>query len=125
MWRTLPTKLSCKRRSERASVICPHGGFRHFVDLPRCITDRAARRSPEGRRDRHQFGNTFNNPRFSPGAAEDTGGAARSVPAPSLLSWLKSIGKSPKGCRSLSGCGFQKTLRWVRTSSRVIDTASG
>jgi len=46
-------------------VIYSHGGFRHFVDLPRCITDRAAKAiAAEGGVIGIQFGNTFNNPKF-------------------------------------------------------------
>jgi membrane dipeptidase len=46
-------------------VIYSHGGFRHFVDLPRCITDRAAKAIAAKRGVIGiQFGNTFNNPKF-------------------------------------------------------------
>ncbi len=46
-------------------VIYSHGGFRHFVDLPRCITDRAAKAiAAKGGVIGIQFGNTFNNPQF-------------------------------------------------------------
>jgi membrane dipeptidase len=46
-------------------VIYSHGGFRHFVDLPRCITDRAAKAiAAKGGVIGLQFGNTFNNPKF-------------------------------------------------------------
>jgi membrane dipeptidase len=46
-------------------VIYSHGGFRHFVDLPRCITDRAAKAiAAKGGVIGIQFGNTFNNPEY-------------------------------------------------------------
>ena len=46
-------------------VIYSHGGFRHFVDLPRCITDRAAKAiASKGGVIGIQFGNTFNNPKY-------------------------------------------------------------
>src|SRR5687768_8516010 len=41
-------------------VIYSHGGFRHFVDLPRCISDRAAKAiASKGGVIGIQFGNTF------------------------------------------------------------------
>jgi membrane dipeptidase len=47
-------------------VIFSHGGFRHFVDIPRCISDRAAKAiASKGGVVGVQFGNTFNNPKFS------------------------------------------------------------
>jgi membrane dipeptidase len=46
-------------------VIYSHGGFQHFVDLPRCITDRAAKAiAAKGGVIGIQFGNTFNNPKY-------------------------------------------------------------
>lgn len=46
-------------------IIYSHGGFRHFVDLPRCITDTAAKAiAAKGGVIGIQFGNSFNNPAF-------------------------------------------------------------
>ena len=46
-------------------VIFTHGGFRHFVDIPRCISDKAAKAiAAKGGVIGLQFGNTFNNPKF-------------------------------------------------------------
>jgi membrane dipeptidase len=46
-------------------VIFSHGGFRHVVDVPRSITDRAAKAiAAKGGVIGIQFGNSFNNPKF-------------------------------------------------------------
>lgn len=46
-------------------VVYTHGGFRHFVDIPRCISDKAAKAiAAKGGVIGLQFGNTFNNPKF-------------------------------------------------------------
>jgi membrane dipeptidase len=46
-------------------VVYTHGGFRHFVDIPRCISDQAAKAiAAKGGVVGLQFGNTFNNPKF-------------------------------------------------------------
>jgi len=46
-------------------VVYTHGGFRHFVDIPRCISDKAAKAiAAKGGVVGLQFGNTFNNPKF-------------------------------------------------------------
>lgn len=46
-------------------IIYSHGGFQHFVNLPRCISDRAARAiAAKGGVIGIQFGNSFNNPRY-------------------------------------------------------------
>jgi membrane dipeptidase len=62
-------------------VIYSHGGFRHFVDLPRCITDAAAKAiAAKGGVIGIQFGNTFNNPEFYAWSRRAT--PARSAPRP-------------------------------------------
>ncbi len=46
-------------------VVYTHGGFRHFVNIPRCISDHAAKAiAAKGGVIALQFGNTFNNPKF-------------------------------------------------------------
>ena len=46
-------------------VVFTHGGFRRFVDIPRCISDKAAKAiAAKGGVIGLQFGNTFNNPKF-------------------------------------------------------------
>jgi membrane dipeptidase len=46
-------------------VVYTHGGFRRFVDIPRCISDKAAKAiAAKGGIIGLQFGNTFNNPKF-------------------------------------------------------------
>jgi membrane dipeptidase len=46
-------------------VAFTHGGFRHFVDIPRCISDRAAKAvAAKGGVIGIQFGSTFNNPAY-------------------------------------------------------------
>ncbi|MEZ5367325.1 MAG: dipeptidase [Bryobacterales bacterium] len=51
--------------ASRDPVVYTHGGFRHFVDIPRCISDKAAKAIAEkGGVVGLQFGNTFNNPKF-------------------------------------------------------------
>jgi membrane dipeptidase len=46
-------------------IVYSHGGFRHFVDVPRNITDAAAKAvAAKGGVIGIQFGNTFNNPEF-------------------------------------------------------------
>jgi membrane dipeptidase len=46
-------------------VVYTHGGFRHFVDIPRCISDKAAKAiAAKGGVIGLQFGNSFNNPKF-------------------------------------------------------------
>jgi membrane dipeptidase len=46
-------------------VAFTHGGFRHFVDIPRCISDRAAKAiAAKGGVIGIQFGATFNNPAY-------------------------------------------------------------
>jgi membrane dipeptidase len=46
-------------------VLFSHGGFRHFVDMPRSITDAAARAiASRGGVIAIQFGNSFSNPRY-------------------------------------------------------------
>jgi membrane dipeptidase len=46
-------------------VVYTHGGFRHFVDIPRCISDKSAKAiAAKGGVIGLQFGNTFNNPKF-------------------------------------------------------------
>ena len=48
-----------------APVVFSHGGFRHFVDIPRCISDRAAKAiAAKGGVIGIQFGSTFNNPTY-------------------------------------------------------------
>ncbi len=48
-----------------APVIYSHGGFRHFVDVPRCISDRAAKAvAAKGGVIGIQFGSSFNNPKY-------------------------------------------------------------
>jgi membrane dipeptidase len=52
-------------QTSSSPVIYSHGGFRHFVDLTRCITDRAAKAiAAKGGVIGLQFGNTFNNPKY-------------------------------------------------------------
>lgn len=51
--------------ASRDPVVYTHGGFRHFVDIPRCISDEAAKAiAAKGGVIGLQFGNTFNNPKF-------------------------------------------------------------
>ena len=46
-------------------VLYTHGGFRHFVDIPRLISDKAAKAiAAKGGVIGLQFGNSFNNPKF-------------------------------------------------------------
>ncbi|MEZ5401972.1 MAG: membrane dipeptidase [Bryobacteraceae bacterium] len=46
-------------------VAYTHGGFRHFIDIPRLISDRAAKAvAAKGGVVGIQFGNTFNNPEY-------------------------------------------------------------
>jgi len=46
-------------------VIYTHGGFRHFVDIPRCISDEAAKAvAAKGGVISIQWGSTFNNPAY-------------------------------------------------------------
>ncbi len=46
-------------------VAYTHGGFRHFIDIPRLISDRAAKAvAAKGGVIGIQFGNTFNNPEY-------------------------------------------------------------
>ncbi|MEZ5354574.1 MAG: membrane dipeptidase [Bryobacteraceae bacterium] len=46
-------------------VAYTHGGFRHFIDIPRLISDRAAKAlAARGGVVGVQFGNTFNNPEY-------------------------------------------------------------
>ena len=46
-------------------VIYTHGGFRHFVDIPRCISDEAAKAvAAKGGVISIQWGSTFNNPEY-------------------------------------------------------------
>ncbi|MBK9167586.1 MAG: membrane dipeptidase [Bryobacterales bacterium] len=46
-------------------VLFTHGGFRHFIDIPRCISDKAAKAvAAKGGVVGIQFGNTFNNPKY-------------------------------------------------------------
>jgi membrane dipeptidase len=73
-----------------APVVFSHGGFRHFVDIPRCISDRAANAiAAKGGVIGIQFGSTFNNPAYyawtqrnRPAPAPRSGGTA--VPARTL-----------------------------------------
>ena len=46
-------------------VIFSHGGFRHFVDIPRCISDKSAKAvAAKGGVIGLQWGSTFNNPKY-------------------------------------------------------------
>ncbi len=46
-------------------VMYTHGGFRHFVDITRCVSDEAARAiAAKGGVIGIQFGNSFNNPKY-------------------------------------------------------------
>ena len=46
-------------------VIYTHGGFRHFIDIPRCISDKAAKAvAAKGGVISLQWGSTFNNPKY-------------------------------------------------------------
>ncbi len=52
--------------ASRHPVVYSHGGFRHFVDTPRCISDQAARAiAAKGGVIGIQFGSSFNNPKFA------------------------------------------------------------
>jgi membrane dipeptidase len=70
-----------------APVVFSHGGFRHFVDIARCISDRAAKAiAAKGGVIGIQFGSTFNNPTYyawtqrnRPTPAPRNGGSAEPV----------------------------------------------
>ena len=64
-------------------IIYSHGGFRHFVDLPRCISDAAAKAiAAKGGVIGIQFGNTFNNPEFFAWSRRAAPAPAPSAPRP-------------------------------------------
>jgi membrane dipeptidase len=111
-------------------VIFSHGGFRHFVDIPRCISDKAAKAvAAKGGVIGLQWGSTFNNPKYY--AWRNEGRPAREPNAPMRLDSWQGLSLAEIDARLTKGQGgLRKPLPdeyWMHVDqlANVIDYAVG